>query len=443
VYDDYRDGQSGVVPVRRVVGEDLYHEVDYFYSNKYNTAYLPCSHNNLKDIIAYSVACNTPDTTFYTIKFADGYKVYKSGNWIPVVRLNSTIWQYNADGTWQNAKINNAHTAISDAMTYEINRMSGIDLVNIPQYATGRILGMTISLIKDTDTVPEFTNGTYTGVVDLENAPDYLVPDTRTKTWASSEFEDLKDTIISITIDEANVSAHVDVPIGTKIKSGCTILVAGIYLKISTISNDGTTSGDIRFVANTKISTGTYPVQGIYGMDSSATITANDTYSVLADMSDHGLETIEQILSTSDDNVYYFVGDATSLKIYTNDTWTTVVSYTDNTWKYIENAQWIEAPINSAQSAMSKVVENTINRMTRTQLEAIPSAYLDSTITHVGATVDNTVVTNKTLSKLTLVGTDKHMDVTETDIKWRIVSDVTVTNTNELHGIRVQWRYNS
>jgi hypothetical protein len=670
------------IPVRRILLNELYIGVYKSYSDKYATAYLPCTHTDVKDIISYTVNSNMPETTCYTIVTDNEYRIYKNNEWKSIVRTNDSMeLEYNVNGVWTEAVSTNTYANISKALEYVDNRMTLIDLLKIPQYHSGSISGITVSLMKpsDSDIVPEFSNGSYVGLIatkdvtieqeldltntqfqdikgnitrfivdianssghfnapindniqigsrvyvndqvieiigivddgtsansiefyapmevreytidritnmyielntittlndlhntntatistenidihtidelipsevpnggsiwytfrygdefktyyntelitiaklengqwyhldgiqnwieDIQNTPQtaitnsllnntiyrltsyefynipmfvfltlfseigitmytdevapivdrfaihglhddaYLIADTYEQAWSSGEKEDLKDIITHFVVDTPNQSGHFNAPINIKIKSGCQIYMAGKYFTIQSVEGSGIDTDSVTLAENTILSKSTYPVDGVYGIDNTSTVVADDIYSVMLDMSEHGLESLEQIVSIGDDNVYYFVGDGNTFKVYLNNVWYSVVTYTEGHWKYTDGVQWINSPLNTAQSAISVAASNVLNRMTKSQLETLPVDDLVN-ITHICAAMEYSAITNKTLSKVIFKGKDKNTEVTETDIKWRITSTYTLHNVNEIHGIRIQWKY--
>lgn len=68
---------------------------------------------------------NPNNKYFYAFKVDDVFKVFKSGSWREIVRVDGDTYQYkDTSDAWVNADINHKESAISQAITISANRMS-------------------------------------------------------------------------------------------------------------------------------------------------------------------------------------------------------------------------------------------------------------------------------------------------------------------------------
>ncbi len=70
---------------------------------------------------------------WFAMSFGTEYRVRAGSDWQVVVRKNGDIWQYrNGSEVWENASVNTAQTALSEAMSVAANRMDAIKLTGCP-----------------------------------------------------------------------------------------------------------------------------------------------------------------------------------------------------------------------------------------------------------------------------------------------------------------------
>jgi hypothetical protein len=159
---DGRHVQYGVVPVRRVVGNQIITPTSVTYdvtpTHRMSAVVAIPNLNAINTIIPHEGFTNT--YTHYTFQFGNEYKIYKDSIWKTIARLNGTTWEYKSGSIWYTAQINTPACAVSQAVGSIANQMTTAEviLLTTAHFTTIPDAMMVTMKAPDTNTTPVVSN---------------------------------------------------------------------------------------------------------------------------------------------------------------------------------------------------------------------------------------------------------------------------------------------